>query len=889
MTDPQDRPVAISLRLYRTLASAFPQEFKNAYGEELVQVAEDAIEPIWRRHGVLGLVRLLVDIAIRVPAEHLAEMRQDIRYGLRTLAGSPGFTAVALISLSLGIGVATSAFSEMNGFVLRDVPGVRKPGELVTLAGTASYPDYQRYRRLDLFSSMLAYVAPVPFGVALGRVFDERDQRPGDAPSVVVSYRFWKNRLGSDAAAIGKALLVNGQPCTIIGVGPPKFQGASPMIYGADLWLPVSVGGRVAPELADGALERHDLPIFHVVGRLKPGVSPAGAEAALDAVARQLEQEHGDRDRNQQGRRVMLLPGGKLLPVHKRDLPLLTGFMTLLGGMILLIASSNVANMLLARAADRRKEIAVRLALGAGRARLIRQLLTESMLLAAGAGVLGFLMASVLMHFASREKLPYPMPLSFHLEPDGRVLLFTIALTGFTGLAFGLLPALQATRTDLTPALKEGGNVRLRRFRRLSLRNLLVLSQVAGSLALLLMTGFLVIGHRRIAGPEVGFEARHLYLISLDPIRDGYSGEEAATFFRTLLDRIKLLPSITGASLADSAPMSMIGKPGTMFAIAGTDDSREIHWARKYVVGSDYFDTIGIPILRGRGFRKQDEADSPMAVIVSEKLVRDCWKGRDPLGRRIEIGNEDVPSFELAGNRTSAALRRPMLGRTRTYEVVGVAKNMRDGLDLVPADAPAVMYLPLRPAEYARSSLHGVTLIVRAAPGVDAVGAVRREISAIDDHVTPFNARGMPEQIEELMFPVKVALWTYGFIGIFGLILASVGLAGVTAYSVAQRRREIGIRVALGAGKRDVLGLVMKEGAALVAVGMIIGLGAALAGIRFLSAIMAVISRTAGRSSSDPLLLAGAPLLLAAVALAACYLAARKSLRIAPAVALRQE
>lgn len=529
-----------------------------------------------------------------------------------------------------------------------------------------------------------------------------------------------------------------------------------------------------------------------------------------------------------------------------------------------------------------RRHGAVRLALGASRARLIRQLFTESMLVAAGAGVLGFAMAAVLTRLASRAKMPYSMPVSPQLEPDGRVLLFTIALTAFTCLAFGLVPALRATRTDLTPALKEAGNVRVRRFRRLGLRNLLVLTQVAGSLGLLLITVFLVAGHRRIAGPEVGLEARRVCLISLDPVRDGYPGDRAAAFFQKLLEGVKRLPAITAATLADSAPMSMIGKPGATFATAGAAGSKEIHWARKYVVGRDYFDTLGIPILRGRGFREQDETDGSTAVIVSEKLVRDCWKGQDPLGRRIEIGNADVPSF-----RTPAA-RRPMLGRTRAFEVVGVAGNIRDGLT-VAADALPAMYLPLRPSEYARSSRHGITLIVRAAPGVDAIGAVRREISAIDDRVTPFNARSMPEQIEELMLPVKVALWTYGCIGMFGLILASVGLAGVTAYSVAQRRREIGIRIALGAGRGDVLGLVMKEGAVLVLAGMFLGLAAARAGIRFLSAVMAVIARTAGSSSSDPWLLAGAPLLLAVVALAACYLPARRSMRIDPVVALRQE
>jgi predicted permease len=853
-----------------------------------------------------------------------AELWQDTRYGLRMLARAPGFTAVALVSLTLGIGVATSAFSELNGFVLRDVPAVARPGDLVTLQAPVSYPDFERYRqRSDLFSSTLAFAAPVPLGVslggrtertwghlvtpsyfgtlgvrpALGRGFDEEgyDERHDQTLTVVVSYRFWQNHLGSDPSIIGKGLRINGQPCTVIGVGPKDFLGASPMVFGADLWLPASGAARLAPELADHALERHDAAIFHMVGRLQPGVTTTRAEVALDAVSRQLEQEYGDPDRDRKGRRVTLLPGGKLLPVRKQDLPFLTTFFTVLGGMILLIASSNVANMMLARSTDRRREIAVRLALGAGRGRLMRQLLTESMLVAVASGVLGFLMAAGLMHLASQEKLPFPMPLSFQLEPDGRVLLFSLGLTAFTGLAFGFIPAWRATRTDLTPALKEGGNVQLRRFRRLSLRNILVLSQVAGSLALLLLTGFLVIGHQRMSGVETGFDSRRLYLISVDPVRDGYSGARATAFFEKLLDRVKALPSITSASLADSAPMEMIGRPGVRFFVAGTGDSKVMYGARRYFVGKEFFDTIGIPIVMGRGFRKEDQANGSTAVIVSEKLAQECWKNLDPLGRRIEIGDEDLPTFQLAG---SSPGRTPRIsGKTQVFEVVGVARNVRDGLAMAASQSPAVIYLPLNPAEFARPALRGVTLIVRAtfgvalgtSQGVDALGAVRREIAAMDANLTPFNARSMTEQIDQLMFPVKVALYTYGCIGVFGLILAAVGLAGVTAYSVAQRRREIGIRVALGAQPGDVLGLVMKEGAVLIAIGTVLGLAGAWAAMRVMSAALASIAQTAGLSTSEPWLLVGAPALLAALAMAACYVPARKSMAVDPVVALRQD
>ena len=910
-----NRPVAISLRMYRALARAFPQEFKNAYGDELVQVTEEAIEPIWRRHGVPGLVRLLVDIAIRVPAEYLAEFRQDVRYGLRTLAASPGFTAVALISLSLGAAVATSAFSELNGMVLRDLPGVAKPDELVMVQAPASYPQYKRYRELtDVFSSTFAYVAPVPFGVSLagrteriwghlvtpsyfptlglrpaaGRFFDKQQEQPGQPPVAVVSYRFWQDHLGADPSVIGKTLRVNAHLATIIGVGPKDFLGASPMFFPADIWLPVSVGGRVAPELADNALERRDAAMFQVVGRLKPGITMARAEAELDAAARQVEREFGDVNKYRKDRRVHLLLAGRLIPIRKQDLPFLTGFVMVLAGLLVLIACANVANMMLARATQRRKEIAVRLALGASRFRLIRQLLTESMLLAAGAGALGFCICAWLMHGASQTKMPTPMPMGYDLEPDLRVLLFTLALTVLTGLAFGLAPALQATRMDLTPALKEGGNVRFRRHRRLSLRNLLVVQQVAGSLALLLLTAALVIGVRKAVGTEVGFDTRRLHLISLDPVRDGYSPERAAAFFPKLLERVQGLRSVTSACLTDTVPVSMNGNGWVPFttADAGDANARVVHGALKYTVGKDYFETLGIPIVLGRGFRKTDEANDAPAVIVSEKLVREYWKGEDPLGRRIETGSYEANPYAGGVFLGSFDYRAGSLGRRQVFEVVGVAKDTK--VDLMMDGAPPVLYFPLHPADYAHPSLQGVTLMVRAAPGVDAAGAVWREISAMDANLTPFNARTMPEQVDQFIFLFHVASYTYGTIGVFGLILAAAGLAGVTAYSVAQRGREIGIRIALGARGADVLRLVMKEGAVLVAVGTAIGLAGAWAGARLVSSAQSVAAKAIATPSS-PLVLVGIPAMLAGLALLACYVPARRSLRIDPVVALRQE
>lgn len=839
----------------------------------------------------------------------LSELRQDVRYGLRILADAPGFTAVAVISLSLGIAVITCAYSEINGLILRDIPGVPHPDELVALATPTSYPEYKRYReRSDLFSSTMAYVAPVPFGVSLdartervwghlvtasyfstlgihpavGRFFDRQQEQQSN--DVVVSYRFWQEHLDADPAVIGRTLRVNGQARAIIGVGPRGFLGASPALFVADVWLPASSDAGGIPELADNALERRDLKMFQMTGRLKPGVTVERAEKTLDAVARQIEHYYGDPGGERGGRRVTLAPGGKVLPIRRQDRPFFIEVLLLLGSLVLLIACSNVANMMFARAADRHREIAVRLALGAGRPRLIRQLLTESMLVAAAAGVCGFILTLWLMHIASRGRMPYPMPISFDLNADWRALLFALAVTGLTGLAAGLVPAVQATRKDLAPALKEGTNIQRRKVHGLSLRNGLMLCQMAGSLTLLLLTGFLGLGIQTTMGVEQGFDAKNLYLISLDPVRDGYTGAQAAVFLDKVLERIKRLPSVTAATLTDTVPVSVDGNAGAVFSDARADVGNAKHWARKHVVGKDYFETAGIPVLLGRGFHKEDEAAEANAVVVSEELVRAYWTGEEVLGRRIEIGSDEA-SAGFGAVPGTFDFRPGVLGMPRqVFEVVGVLADVSE--DFVASKKHPAIYFPLHSIDYAQPSLRGLTLMVRGKPGADVLGAIEREIEATDHNVTPFNARSMTEQIAQFMYSLRSAAWTWNLIGAFGLILASVGLAGVTAYSVRQRGHEIGIRMALGAQKTDVLALVMKEGALIVMAGTIIGMALTWAGLRLMSSLFFSVASV---KAFDPLLLAGAPLALSSVALLACYLPARRSLQIDPAVALRGE
>jgi predicted permease len=845
--------------------------------------------------------------AVDFIARPIGELGKDLRYSVRSLAASPGFTAVALLSLALGICIVTCAFSEMNGMALRNIPAVRQPDELVGLQYPASYPAYQRYRtHADVFASTLAYIAAVPFAVtrngltervwgqlvtpsyfstlgvrpAMGRF--PGDEIPTAVTPVVVSYRFWQEKLAGDPAAIGSTLRVNSQPATIVGVGPREFLGASPLLFAADLWMPLSADARVAPELAGNALEDRTRTIFRIVGRLKPGVTASRVEAELDADAQQFEQENGDAASRSKGRRVPLVQGGKLLPLTKQDLPFFTSFFTVMSALIMLIACANVGNMLLARAAGRRREIAVRLALGASRARLVRQLLTESMILTVAAAVPGFLASMWLMRLLTGVRMPTLIPVTFDMQPDFHVLLLTVAITLVTGLLFGLVPALQATRPNLTPALKDGGSVVLRGGR-WNLRSVLMVSQFAGALTLLVILGMLSMGIQTTLGMQAGFDPRNLYLLSLDPVREGYSSERAAAFLHRLLDRVKLLPGVTSATLTETVPVSI---DGGRVRVSIPGESHETRAVLRHVVGKDYFETTGIALPAGHAFRREDETTPTGAVIVSREFARQFWKSGGALGRQIEVGNDEiVPAKVLPGSYDNRAVGAGE--RRRLYEVVGVARDVTEGL-VVQKPLP-VVYFPLREADYARPSADGVTLMVRAAPGFDAIAAVRREITAIDANVTPFHMRSMEQQIDQFMSPLRLSSWTYGLVGIFGLVLSAVGLAGMTAYSVARRGREIGIRMALGARRANVLALVMKEGMRLVAAGTAIGMAGAWTGARLLAAMNSSVGRVTSTTTTDPVVLYGAPLLLGALALLACYVPARRSMQVDPVIALREE
>jgi putative ABC transport system permease protein len=848
----------------------------------------------------------VANLAAQLARAHLRESLWDFRYELRLLIRRPAFTFVAVVSMSLAICAGSAFFSELNGTILRDVPGVARADELVTLQQPISYPAYRRFRdHKDLFSSTSAYAAPVPLGVSFnghteriwghivtpayfstlgvtagaGRLFDASDEVTQGTPPIVVSDRFWKNNLGSDPDVIGKTIHINGKLCTIVGVAPKGFQGASPMMFVADLWLPVSAGAGVAPELAEDALERPQLAMFQFIGRRRQGVTSSQIEVALDTVLRQMLRDSGHAA-TERGHLLWVALGGKLIPTRERDRGLFAFLPMVVIALLLLIACSNVVNMLLARALDRRREVAVQLAMGASRARLIRQLIMESLLIAFAAGVLGFALTCWLMHLLSRLRLPHAMPVQFNVEVDWRVLVFSIGLTALTGLAIGLLPALQATRAELVPALKEGGNLQMRRRRGFSARNLLVVSQMAGSLTLLLVTGYIVFGMERTMLGATGFDASNIQLISVDPVRDGYSASQAEEFYLKLLDRVKTLPGIVCATWTEAIPMQPSGE---VTLATDTNGSRRVDRATKYIVGYDYFQTMGIRILRGRGFAREDENGHSHSIVVSEALARTLWSNDAPLGRTLSLVSKNEVTFGLMGG---SAFDYRAASRDESYEVVGVAADVLE----TPVEPPGpAVYLPITEEDYARPPFQGITLATRTAPGLDTASIVRARIAAIDPKLTTFNVKTMSDWIEQLMVIVKIGLWSYGLMGAFGLVLASVGLAGVTAYSVSSRVHEIGIRLALGARSIDILGMIMAEGATLILVGSCIGITLAVLAMHGLAASMDPVAQSIQHSHSDLRIAAGALGVLVAVGLSACYLPARRSARVDPVVALRQE
>jgi putative ABC transport system permease protein len=817
---------------------------------------------------------------------YIENLLQDVRYGARQLRRSLAFTAVAVLTLALGIGANTTIFGVINALLLRPPAGIERPDQIVLVflrsahnevGMNVSYPEFRDWRDQNRVLSGLAAYHTVWLGLsaegeservqgamasgnyfdvlgakpALGRTFvPEEDRIPGAYPVAVVSYGLWKRRFGSDPRLLGRTIRINSHPFTVIGVAAPGFKGTvageSP-----EIWVPMMMEAEVLPADWAGWMGRRNWRLLQVIGRIKPSVTLGQAQANMDTVARQLEQAYPKEDK---GVGVALLPDIRLYPWERAKVVGFGGLLTAVVGLVLLIACANVANLLLARASTRQKEIAVRLTIGASRARLIRQLLTESMLLALIGGALGLLLAiwgaDVLSKAATGSSF---LPAS-DFSPDGRVLAFTVSLSLLTGVVFGLAPAWQASSVDPSPALKEAastlGSPRSR------LQSMLVTAQIAMSLVLLTGAGLLLRTLRNYLTVNPGFEMKNVLDVSLDLGLAGYAETQGQSFYQRLLEGVRALPGVESASLAAyGAPTGGTGST----TIRDYGQGRILgEWdlsVKFAIVAPGYFRTLGIRLVAGRDFTDQDTAQAPRVAIINESMAKRLWPGENPLGRRLATSQSGRPYFQ----------------------VIGVAKDAR--LEALGKAPEPTMFEPLA-QEYQAE----MTLLVRTARGpMGLLPAIRGQVQSLDRNLPAFDVATLRDAVGTTLDQQKVSATFIGIFALLALVLAGIGIYGVTSYSVARRTHEMGIRMALGAERSDVLKLVVGQGMLLTLIGLAAGLLGALGLTRFLASLLYGVKPT------DPATFALVALVLGSVALLASYIPARRATKIDPLVALRYE
>lgn len=809
----------------------------------------------------------------------------DLRYALRMLARGPGLALTAVLTIGVGIAATAVIFAAIDSLLLKPLP-IAEPDGLVAVTErltpreeglaprTRHVFDYPRYAALrdggrdvlDLAGFIGARVslrageeAEVTEGLytsanyfdvlgvrpAVGRFFSEGVGRDGeDAAVVVLGEHVWQRDFGGDPSVMGRTVHINGQPVTVIGVAPRGFHGTMPIVR-TDFWLPLE---------AQPLLEPHAMPYtannilwMEVFGRLAPGTGLAQAQEALSVVSRGL-----DDDGSSSRALGAVLEPLRAIPEDSRGA--IFGFMALLqaaSAVVLLIASVNVAGVLLARASARRREIAVRLALGASRGRLVRQFLVESTLLFSLGGAAGLLLAVGAAHLLSGWRPPPPISLVLDLSIDARVVAVAMLAALLTGLIFGLAPALQSTRPALVPALKEGSTGGDRR--RTRLRAAFVVGQLAMLMLLISVTGLFVRSIQNALGGDLGFEYAGVVTTELDPSLAGYDAERGALFFEQFLERARQIPGVRSASLAAGFPAA--SRYFMMEAHAPGAESGEADRIRvgHNVVATDYFRTLRIPLLAGRDFDTGDRAGAQPVAIVNESLARRAWPGEDPIGRELRIGNDYV-------------------------RVVGLVKDGRTR-DNPSAGPEPYVYRPV--AQFPNSRL---ALVVHA-PGAEArtLAAIRAELRALDPNLPPISAKPLVATIGLGLLPQRIAASAIGGFGLVGLLLAALGLYGIIAFQVTQRTREIGVRIALGAHTGEVVQLVLRQGLGMIAAGLGLGLVLALGASRLISGMLY------GTGPLDFTTYLAASLLLVAVGLAASWLPARRAASIDPMSALKAE
>lgn len=810
----------------------------------------------------------------------MAIWRQDLAYSIRRLSKSPGLAAAAIVSIGLGIAANSTIFSMVSRFVLRPAP-VGDPATLMTLHTTHqgeccnafSWPLFADLRaQTKSFSGVAGYYELLPasiggqgepervwgqattanffdvaqLGMTLGRGFTSGEER---LPVMVLGHSLWQRRFGADPAIAGKRVTLSGRPFTVVGVAPAGFRGLD-LILDCQFWVPLGNLDQLLPNTSN--YQSRDYHWIVVAGRLHPGVTRQQAAAELAVIARQLGRTYPAAEKDGGFR---FEPAGSVSPRDRNIVLMFLAALTVVALLLLSIACANIANLLLAQASSRQREMAVRLALGATRGQLMRQLLTESLLLALAGGLLGLALSLWATQVLSAFRLPAPVPLDLNVTVDWKVLLYTFALSAGTGLLFGLAPAWAAARPILASALK-GEDVLARPGRRWILRNVLVVSQIAMSLVLLCATGLFLRSLESASSIDIGFRSRGLLAMSIDPRVHGYTDERTAHLLGELRRRVAALPGVASAACTDVVPLTGGGRSDAFYVEGRPNSGGEGPGVELYMASPGYFETMGIPLVAGRDFANQPAA-GPKVAVVSQAFVDRFFRNDDPIGSRVTGGGV-------------------------TYEIVGVVKNIKSrtlGESLRP-----VLFRLLDQSIGGDPSFLGYSVLVRTAgPPAALAGAVRREIHALDSTLAVFNAETMEEHLRKALFLPRLAGALFGVCGAVGLLLAAVGLYGVMSYSVSRRTREIGIRLALGAQTGEVRGLVVRHGMLLALIAVGLGLAAASAVARFSASFLY------GVRPHDLLTFTAAPLFLIAVAFLACWIPSRRAAEVDPLTALRHE
>ena len=808
----------------------------------------------------------------------MATLWQDIRFGLRLMAKKPGFTFVGVLALALGIGANTAIFSVVNAVLLSPLP-YQQSERLVWIWETnptsdiktepASMPNFNDWRTQNQsFEEMAAFgnsaftltsseSEPERIGVTyttanffpllgikpfIGRSFSDEEHAQGKNRVVMLSYGLWQRRFGGNPKVAGQSITLNGNPYQIVGVLPQGFKNPVPAERNAaELWIPLSLN-------LDPNLRRSDF--LSVVARLKPNVTLEQARAEMSTISSRLEQQYPGTNAGW---------GTIVLPLQERLIGDVRPTMWVLVGVVgflLLIACANVANLLLARSAARQQEIAVRRALGAGRARLIRQFLTESVMFALAGGVLGSLLAMWGVEFLVRLS-PGNIPRLSEVRISWQVLLFTFGISILTGVIFGLIPALHATNPNLTESLKEGGRSSTEGLRGARLRNALVVAEIAIALVMLVGAGLMIKSFIRLQGVDPGFKPERILAVDLAlPAAKYKEAPQQTAFWEQLLGRVSQLPTVERTAAVSSIPLS--GGDVLGFVIEGRPDPppNQVIDAQHRTVTPAYFETMGIVLIRGSGFAEQHNAAQPAVTIINEAMARKYWPGEDPIGKRINLGNPE---------------------RSPWRTIIGVVKDIRQtALDEEP--------YPQMYSAYAQFPSRAMTLVARTSSDPSSlVQSIRSELAVMDKDQPLYNVRTMEQVMSDSIARQRFSMLLIAIFAAVGLLLASVGIYGVMSYTVTQRTHEIGVRMALGASARDVLKMVVRQGMMLALVGTGLGLVAAFLLTRLISRLLFSVSAT------DPLTYVLISLLLIFTALLACWIPARRATRVDPMVALRYE